>query len=324
MNGKSVRRACAAVCAISSIAWAVQAEAAASPPMAFNWGEHLEAGVKAVETKTSAGQQIQLEATYSLCARRTAKGYEIGFANLLVMVAGKRMPDQLARTMAITGGLVPYANISSAGKFEGLRGFEQIQAHVREVYRQKIPPGADPEATERALAQMTTRQYQEANATESWQSLVGTWAGLTLAPGGTMKTHSRHQTIFGLPIAHDITLSYPTREACTSGAAMKDCARLHSISESDPHAFDATIEKLRAQAQRPKGEIPLGTHLRDEVDLITEPATLRPHSARWSRTLSVTTGDKEHPTAKQQSDTTTMSFEYTPQAACKSGKEMAP
>jgi hypothetical protein len=325
MPGKAIRRTCAALCAVSAIAWAAQAAAAGAPPTAFNWGEHLEARVKAVETKADSGQQVQLEATYSLCAKRTATGYQIGFADLLVTVGGEHVPNVVARTTGITGGLVLYANISSKGDFEGLRNFDQIQAEVRDLYRVQLP-NTDPQRLEYRLAQTTTRDVLESVATRSWQSLVESWVGLRLAPGQTTKTRAQSMMVplFGVSAQYATEVSYPTREACTSGAKTKDCARLHSVSESDPHAYDAAIEKMRAQFQGPKDTAPLSASVRDEVDLLTEPATLRPHSARWSRTLSLITGDKEHPTTRTQSDTTTMSFEYAPQAGCKPAKKTAP
>lgn len=322
----AARRARVAAYAIVSLAWAIHADAAGPAPMTFNWGERLEAGVKAVVNKSSGGQQQQMEVTYSLCAKRTAKNYEVGFANLSMTMGSERAPDALARTTGITGGIVPYANITHAGKFEGLRDFDQLQADVRSLYRQQLPPNADPQKVEFALAQMTGRQVLESAANRSWQSLVEIWAGLTLAPGESRKTKSPPQMmpLVNMPIAYDVDLSYPAREACTSGAKTKDCARLHYAGESDKQALTAALETLRKQFAGPSNTLPLSAALHDEAEVLTEPATLRPHWARWSRTMTGTMGDPQHPTTLTQTDAMTLTFDYAPQPACRAGKKTGP
>jgi hypothetical protein len=309
-----------------AMACATNALAADPAPFGFNWGDRLEARVTAVQSKSVGAQKTQVEATYSFCAVRTPKGYEVGFANLAVSVGGQRAPDSAeVNTPMVLAGLVPYYTVTSQGEFAGLRDFDKLQTTVREIYRRQFKGAANPERFESVLAQTTSRAVLESGTSRAWLALVNSWNGVRIAPGAVVTGRSDPvaMPILEAPVTYTIEMSYPKREKCTSTATAANCARLRSVSVPDAESLRAAMDQVRQRFMEANATAPANVGLRDELEVVTEPATLRPHWVSWSRVIDVTTVEKGQEVAHHQDDTTTMTFEYGPQPACRPSKPAA-
>jgi len=312
--------------ALMAFAGSGSANAAGTAPLQFNWGDGLDARVSAMQSKTTAGQEARVEATYSLCATRTATGYEVSFADLAVTLGGQRAPDsEEVSVPLILAGLVPSYTITRDGKFGGLRDFEKLQSLVQEMYRQQFKGNANPERLESALAQATSREVLESYATQTWLALVGGWTGMSIEPGGTINGRSppTKLPLLESPVTTAIEVTYPKREKCTSAAKSTGCAHLHSVSVPDAKELKAAISEAVAKQGGANPDEVFDIDRRDEIEIVTEPATLRPHSAQWSQKLTVSGGTKGHEESQRQDSLTRMTFEYGRQPACHAAKAPA-
>jgi hypothetical protein len=151
----------------------------------------------------------------------------------------------------------------------------------------------------------------------TWQMLVGTWAGGELELGADYETEDEVPVplVPGTTLKTKFRLRAERRLDCPGDAA-KRCVELRFRSEPDRERLKEVVEKLGVKfGTKGLGDVgELGGG--QEFTLVTEPERLIPHRLEITKTVELRTGSSSHPGRGPQVDRTTWTFEY-PRAAGK-------
>lgn len=115
-----------------------------------------------------------------------------------------------------------------------------------------------------------------------WDRLVGAWAGAELALGETyVSPHGGEFMLFpGVTFPVSVEVGALSRVGCGGGRG-SDCVRLRLRHAADPDRLAVVLsESLRRMSPESAGDWQVHSYvLESEVELLTEPDTLRPHRA---------------------------------------------
>jgi hypothetical protein len=307
--GASSRSSAVAALAASSLL-SISGAWGAEPPirLTFDWGKELRVSVDAVKTKR-AGPQSQTMAAKSVAhLQRTSDGYDATFDELKFTIDGADAADQ--QPIAVLNGLAFFGRLTPQGEFVELHEFPDLQRKVRQLYREHFAGRGTPADIDRAIALGTSRELLQFEANRTWIALLG-WHGAEATPGSMQVTIAQGvMPVVNRPIEMRAEWSIVGREKCSKAEAVPKCVRIKSTTQPDPaklqQTFDAWAKEVGIAAL---AEQLRDMKIRDSIEILTEPDTLKPHLASWSRELTATLPDgKTGPMT--QTDTTTMRFEY--------------
>lgn len=284
-----------------------------SVQMHFAWPTEREALVEAVKTWETTGAAVRAKETmrvkYALRVQRVADGYEADIADVDFTIGGRNESNH--EMAAIAQGLVLFGRADSKGRFIEFFDFDHLQSSVQSAYREKYEARGSTSQTQRIISRATSRQVLQSEADRTWSALVGDWVGSDFSIGVPQK---KSLTVL-LPFfdqsyrleGQATVLNY---ERCSPTDATTKCVRLKFAATADPAAVKAAIKRgFESLGQNIDDPMGAGVDTRFELELLTEPHTLTPYWARWSR--EATTGsDKGMPSTTTSKETTTFAFRY--------------
>jgi hypothetical protein len=309
------RRVSLAYLAMSALAMADICAEEPSIQMRLAWPTEREAQVEAVRTWEIKGAALQpkptLRVKYALRVLKVADGYEADIANVDFTIDGKNANNE--EMVAIAQGLVLFGRADSEGRFLEFFDFDHLQKSVQDAYREKFKGQASASKTERLIARATSREVLQSEADGTWSTLVGDWVGSDFRTG----VPQNKSLIVFVPFLDqsyrlDGQAVVSKYEKCLPTAATATCVRLKFAATPDPAALKGAIKR---------GVESLGESIDDlawtaghvdarfELELLTDPHTLTPYWARWSRqvTINSDTGGAPATTSKEM---TTFAFNY--------------
>jgi len=194
----------------------------------------------------------------------------------------------------------PELHVTSSGAFEGADAAEVVQAQ-REATLAMFPdvePGAAPGLKEKVSA-MINETALSAGAARSWQRVVGMWAGAELEVGAASEVVvSERWGERDAAVTARCTLA--AMEACELAAGGR-CARILCSFEPGPEALSQATARLQAQYYYPIQELTLD----EEIELLTDPASLLPLRLTQRRDRRIELGGRRGSVVVDSSTTTT-------------------
>lgn len=282
-----------------------------SVQMHFAWPTEREAVVEAVKTWETAGGALKPKETmrvkYALRVQRVADGYEADIADVDFTINGRNENNH--EMAAIAQGLVLFGRANSKGRFIEFFDFDHLQSSVQSAYREKFEARGSTSQTQRLIARATSRKTLQSEADRTWSALVGDWVGSDFSIDVPQK---KSVTVL-LPFIDqsyrlDGQATVSNYETCSPTDPTAKCVRLKFAATADPAAVKAAIKRgFESLGQNIEDPMGAGVDTRFTLELLTDPRTLTPYWARWTRKATTSSG-KGAPSTTEE--TTTFAFRY--------------
>ena len=297
------------------------ASAPQSVALKFDWGAGLDANVVAVReqfaTRGDSQRVAKLEARFHLHAAREGERYVLTFSDLTMSFDGQPVQEgALPGMLGPVTGLVLSYDIAANGDFIGLRDLKSLQNFTEQSYlaqngrlRQEDRPST--RDSNRAMNAGSSPEVLQLEASRTWGALAGIWTGLKLTEGQPIVSDSAVTVpIINSPLTLRSTFQLVGREACAKGERKSSCVRLRATSHPDPAQLAAALERLQ-QRSGDAGPVSGGLNIEERIELLTDPETLRPRRAEWTRGTDVSDVEEGRSRVQdRQSTRTTMTFDY--------------
>ena len=299
-------------------------KAAAAPQsiaLKFDWGTELDVNVVALREEFNAaesGRVTKLEARFHLHAVREGDRYALAFSDLTMSLDGKAVPEGAQPGMLgpITGLVLSY-NIAGNGDFISLRDLDRLQNFTEGTYlaqngRLRSEERPSQRNSDRAMKSGSSAEVLELEASRTWGALAGLWTGLRLTQGKPITSDSAVTVpIINSPLTLRTSFQMVRREECAKGERRQSCVRLSATSHPDPVQLAAALERLR-QSTGDVEPISGGLNIEDRYELLTDPDTLKPQWAQWTRGADVSGLENGKSRVQgRQTTRTTMTFDYS-------------
>lgn len=282
--------------------------------MRLAWPPEREAMVEAVRTAETSGAEarptVTLRARYQSRIQRADVGYEADVGDDDFTIDGQRDSDGDAT--AVVQGLVLYGRADSNGRLVEFFDIDALQARARTLYRQKFQGKAPEAELERGIALFTTRDVLQSFAARTWDTLVGDWAGMDFRVG-VAQPKTVTIPLLAMDESYQLTgtVTVSDYEKCVPTLDTTNCVTLRFSAQADPAAVKRAIERGVQSFDR---IVPFSAddtiNVRFELELLTEPQTLTPYRARWTRELEVSSGTAGAKSVTTHKETTTFTFAY--------------
>ncbi len=279
--------------AIQTHALAVTGDGNEIVTLRFAWPETTDARVsfssrRAEETVGGVRDQVSLSGTYRMLAERRQGDYQIGFAEPVYHFNGANNEgielQQFALRLAHT---MPDFAVTTTGGFAGLTNVSQTRSKVREAVDELLDhlPSANRTGARDLLAKALRRASLEIGIRDDWNRKVGTWVGATLKQGEGYEAQYQAKLpgVFETAVPMRAVFRFRGRTACNHQDTKKNCILLEYRSTANFGGPQYWSAKPDSQ-DRPFESIEVDTSMR----LTTDPNTLLPHRAHYSKTMTVT------------------------------------
>ena len=195
--------------------------------------------------------------------------------------------------VARLGSLLPSYVVSVEGEFLAVADIERMKSAFDSILapvRQQSESGSP--QVRALLANMTSPQALTAAAAQEWNLVVGTWVGADWEVGAAYE-YSAEEPIPYLP-GQKVKMNYEfaavERVPCAGSEREARCVELFMRSAPDSAAFAGLLRTLFetiAPDQRSAVEGLQNMRAVNELTVIAEPATLRPHSVELIKFVEV-------------------------------------
>lgn len=230
----------------------------------------------------------------------------------------------MAQLQQVAARLQPQLVVDPQGQFVRLEGVAALRQATLELAQQLLqdqPPEAQ-RVSAQMMAKMTSDEVLTARAREEWDLLVGMWAGLDLTRGEALRGTSSAPMplVTGKTIDLEVERSFQGYAPCSEAAGAPRCARLVFTSRPDPEQTKAVLASIFGpllEAAAKPGAAPPPLLIRDfdtrnEVELLAEPDSLRPHRLVRSRATRLTMEQQGVAQQAEEKEVKTYVFGYTP------------
>jgi hypothetical protein len=213
--------------------------------------------------------------------------------------------------------------VSPEGEFRGLEGVEALRPAMARLLEGAVPP----DQVERALG--FAEAVMQAQAREMWNLAVGFWIGADLELGERygMRTEAEVPLV-GTKAEFEQEFSVRRRVPCSARHPDERCVEVTLRSAPDPAALPGLTRAVIAQLAGPDAKLPEEALrelvVENELLLVTEPATLRPHRFVWTRSVRATIADGDgsgEPRVLEQVDRSESDYRYDPPARKKPARK---
>ncbi|HSK18567.1 MAG TPA: hypothetical protein VK912_05465 [Longimicrobiales bacterium] len=196
--------------------------------------------------------------------------------------------DQQTSIAEQAAAIVPKIVVDSAGGFVSIEDVPGFRARLDTLMTRMLPPEEAASARE-GLAELVTEEALADLAAQEWNAIVGRWAGRDLVVGEDygFEEEAALPLIPGAVVKMVSTFGIAGRTSCDGKAAGSDCVEIRLVSRADPDAVKAVLAQFTEQLLATPG---VGIafesfEMENEMVLIAEPGTLRPHHVRTSKRM---------------------------------------
>ncbi len=260
----------------------------------FAWPEATDARVsfysrRAEDTFGGLRDQIRLSGTYRMTAERRQGRYQISFTEPVYHFTGSDNEGAELQEFALQlAHTLPDFSATTEGGFAGLTNVSATRRKVHEAVDDLLDhlPGAHHSEARDLLAKTLQRPRLEAGIRDDWNRKVGTWVGATLKQGEGYE--AQYQAV--LPGVSETAIPmraifrFRGRAACNHQDSKKNCILLEYRSTTNVGGPQYWSSAGPDSNGRQVESIEVDTSMR----LTTDPATLLPYRAHYSKTMTVT------------------------------------
>lgn len=195
---------------------------------------------------------------------------------------------QLNSLASQAAAMVPKVVVDTAGRFVRIEDVATVRARLDTLMTEMLEP-EEAAAARATLATMITEAALSGLAAQEWNVIVGRWTGEDLVMG-TEYAFEEQTALPMLPGAAVTMVSHfnvARRTSCDDSAAGEDCVEIRLVSRPDPDEVTQLLTQFTEQLLATPG---LGIafesfEMLNEIVLVTEPSTLRPHRVRISKSM---------------------------------------
>ena len=196
--------------------------------------------------------------------------------------------DQQTSLAEQAAAIVPKIVVDSAGGFVSIEDVPGFRARLDTLMTRMLPPDEAASARE-GLAELVTEEALAGLAAQEWNTIVGRWAGRDLMVGEDygFEEEAALPLIPGAVVRMVSTFSIAGRTSCDGKSADSDCVEIRLVSRADPDAVSAILAQFteRLLATPGVGIAFESFEMENEMVLVAEPGTLRPHQVRTSKRM---------------------------------------
>jgi hypothetical protein len=286
----------------------------------FNWVAGTSAriettrfSVRVAETSdTAAGG-----ARYRMDAHGHAEGLLISYSDFVFPPPEDTTDSAGMNSLAEqASAIVPKFIVDTAGEFVRLEDVSAVRAQFDSLVTRVLPPD-EAAATREALETMLSEEALTGLAVQEWNAIVGMWAGTDLVIGEsyTFTEDAALPMISGATVPMVSEFSIERRTSCIEGGADDDCVEIHLVGRPDPVAMREILAQFTERLLSTPGLGGLGfesLEVENEMVLITEPSTLRPHRVVLSKSVKGVVAADGQRSEVSQTDVRTYRYSYSP------------
>lgn len=268
---------------------------AAGPELRFAWPTPSRVTVTEHILKKGKRAVTRYEATLSA---RQDGGYELKLDKFRFLEMEGRnvtkgpLPPELKAATALAGA-IPTLVISSEGQVVDVVGMEESMERVLMLVPEE---NGLRDQVRSVLAQPAMAQMMKQKAGDSWNVWVGAWVGTDLSAGEERSATVPMQLPAGT-VASRVTMYHRGPAEGRKGAVRLE---METVLEGEPFrkAMVGMLSQM-VQGAAPQGKAPdFETMLKSarrvySVELVTDPATLRPYRARLAQVTELQVGEQE-------------------------------
>ena len=186
--------------------------------------------------------------------------------------------------------IVPRFIVDSAGAFVRIHDVASVRLQFDSLITRMLAP--DEAAAARGMLEtVLSEDALSGLAAQEWNAIVGMWADADLVIGETYQLEEQADLpmIPGATVTMISEFGVVQRTSCDGNGTAADCVEIRLISRPDPEAMKEILAQFMQGLLNAPG---LGgiaferLDMTNELVLITEPGTLRPHRARISKTVT--------------------------------------
>lgn len=286
-----------------------------SVELRFAWpiGTTVDVHASRWRARTGQADTLDVAARYRIEVQAHAQGRLIRYSNLALDANAEPGAASVEAALERIAGLLPSYIVGADGEFIRLH---DLSAYRRGVERLVRDIAGEPEMASRILTllqPMLSEQALTATVAREWDMLVGLWAGADLEVGAVYEYEDRSY----VPLAPDVPIpmiaefSVAERLACPA-ATRRRCVRIEHISTVDE---DSVARAVRAVLERFTAGSGVALKIDDFeienlLELVTEPTTLLPHTARLSNSVRLRFTGGGRSSRADQFEVRTYEFRY--------------
>jgi hypothetical protein len=256
-------------------------------------------------------------AQYRMSAQAHADGLLVSYGDFVFPPPADT--TQTARTNSLAeqaSAIVPRFIVDSAGAFVRLDDVAAVRAKFDTLVTRMLPPD-EAAATRAGLETMLSEEALTGLAAQEWNAIVGMWAGADLEMGEvySFEEEAALPLIPGATVAMISEFSIERRTSCVEGGTGEDCVEIHLVSTPDPEAMKAILAQYTERLLSTPGLGGIGFEslaMENEMVLITEPSTLRPHRLVLSKSVAGVVSADNQRSEVSQADVRTYRYTYLP------------
>lgn len=283
----------------------------------FGWQPGMDARIETsrlnVQVAASA-DSVAGSSEYRMHVEPHAEGVIISYDGFVFPPAADSSESAQLNSLAErAAAMVPKVVVDPAGTFIRVEDVDVVRARLDSLVTQLLDP-QEAAAVRETLETMVTAEALAGLAAQEWNAIVGRWAGEDLVIG--MKYGFDEQAALPMIPGAAVTMvsefSIERRTSCVEAGTDADCVQIRLVSRAD----SAAVRELLAQfTERLLATPGLGIafesfEMENEMVLVTEPSTLRPHRVRISkRTKGVVSAQGERGEVSQ-SEVRTYRYSY--------------
>jgi hypothetical protein len=281
----------------------------------FGWTAGTTAQVETTRRQHTSGVEdtVRGGAQYRMLVQTHPAGLVISYDDFefphAIDTVDAAAPGALADRAA---AIVPRIVVDSAGRFVNVEDVASVRARLDSLVTMMLEPDAAAAARE-SLAALVTEESLAGLAAQEWHTIVGRWAGLRFVPGDTLVLgeEAALPLIQGATVTLTMEVITSAHVPCHDSDTSNGCIEIRAMARADPEEVRRILAEFAERVTAVPGvDIVFESfEMANGIVLVTEPATLRPHSVRLERNLTgVFTADGERSEVSQGEIRT---FRYT-------------
>ena len=295
---------CALTCACAAIAPASAQETGPvdTVRLRFAWPAGTVARVQTTrfrETINETADTMVVSADYRLQADSHPEGLLVSYDDFRFPSAvGDSAASAMETVAQRAAAMVPKLIVAPDGSFLRIHDVASIRAGLDSMFVELM--GEDGMAAMREM--LNTVMSEDAltvMAAEEWNAIVGMWIDADLELGAVYQYEDQAP----LPVLPDVVVPMlaefmvEDRTSCVEGGSDTDCVTLHFVSWPDPDSVNVAIRRFFETLPAIPGADNISFEeldVENEMIIVTEPGTLRPHRVQISKLVSgvVKAGDE--------------------------------
>ena len=276
----------------------------------FNWPVGMTAIVEQEFTRVQQSPEktdsVTVTSSYRMRVLQHARGRLVvadsfRMGAIAGVPAGAAGAGDAQRIFSLFGSLQPSFIVSAEGEFLELSQVEKLKAAVDTMMSVIAKDIASMPAEFRSLMdRATSAEVLTASAAEQWNAVAGTWVGADWELGesylASMEEPVPMLPGFNMPMDYEFSAS--ERLPCTAGAKSAACVKLELYSAPDTANLRKFVGEFMAKLGPQGKEVASALQnmsVENEIVLVAEPRSLRPHTITRVKRVIVHAADKGKP-----------------------------